>query len=211
MTFPFRRKVDQQYLQQHLLTDDTPPPASCARNVSSSGMYTAFLLDSADQLKYRLYTAPKFDGQDDLLGPTDNPNNNANDPATVVQVGNDSAADAGKGANAGKMPNIGCLKLTRRTIHILNLCAAALHAILFIVIYFQAVGKGKQGWYLKQDRVQVVPKNVSDSRPFVNITNDKCNMAKPNLMNFTGSGGEGMSLQLWVYPQVEQSASCHLQ
>lgn len=174
----------------------------------NNSMYTAFLLNHGDELRYRLFTSEGEDARNDALDETTTPGGaptsmppfgSAEEPLQERNADTTIPVAAATAAAAATCMQSSWLKLTRRHIHILNISAALVHAMLFVVIYSLAVGKGKQAWRLKQDRVQVVPKSVGDKTPFVSITNDKCNLAKPNIMEWEGSDIGAM--QLWSYPQ----------
>lgn len=178
-------------------------------------MYTAFLLDNPDSLftYNRLFTGIDPPASDDAQGgdtgdaqgvgdgviiPVDTVNNKKDDDGQ--QPAEDPAAAANGSNEARCLPCVPWTRLTRRNIHILNIAAAGLHAMLFIIIYWQSSSKDKKAWRLKQDRIQVVPKVVGDVNPFVKITNDKCNLAQPNVMTWQGSTMG--ALHLFTYPQV---------
>ena len=214
MSLQFRKKVEQARKHVQMEAGD------------NNSMYTAFLLDHGDQLKYRLFTGDN--GDNTQSGPVDAAGSDATaekEPATKIEE-EDKSATGGVGegtapavgytkkdddlslavtpnatpAAASTVVGTGWLTLTRRHIHILNITAALVHAMLFLIIYTQAAGKGKQSWRLKRDRLQVINQNVSNAKPFLNITNEKCNLAKPNVMDYGGSLNGTM--HLWTYPQV---------
>ena len=210
MSFPFRRAKTEppNHGNQRMQNNKA---ARYPQISSSSSMYTAFLLDKPSGIGggYRLFTGPDAGGPSQ----TDPPSAEEIPAIGETQAGDvESAAPPQSTSVAGAATAVAAtcassLTLTRRHIHMLNIAAAVVHGILFVIIYVETSKKEKrQTWRLKQDRIQVVPKPVGDANPFVKITNDKCSLAKPNIMDWADSPMG--ALQLWVYPQVMCRASC---
>lgn len=208
MSFPFRRAKTEPPNHGNQRTQDNKA-VRYPQISSNSSMYTAFLLDKPGGSGlgggggYRLFTGPDADPPSapeiPAIGETQDADVESPTPPPSTSVAGAATAVAATCASS--------LTLTRRHIHMLNIAAAVVHGILFVIIYFETSKKEKrQTWRLKQDRIQVVPKPVGDANPFVKITNDKCSLAKPNIMDWANSPMG--ALQLWVYPQVMCRASC---
>lgn len=194
MSFPFSRNSSR-----YKKNDD----ASRVPVPVRSSMYSSFLLGSSREL----FTAGKEDEESALLlngqpsaPPAPSQSDDDDEVAEGVEV-QDVAADATVvGVAVPFYEKAKCFSLRRRNIHILNVSAAVVHAILFVVLFFLAMGKDKQSWHLKQDRTQTIPSFIGATNPFVTIGNQSCNPAKPNTLNFTNSSFGPM--QTWTYPQV---------
>lgn len=229
MTFPFRRKVEPQYQGRN----SAAAAAAASSGVQvSSAMYNAFLLHGGAG-DYRVVLSAPGEGQAEIAPDVDNNEGGIGDenvgdeeqqqqqplllPVMQKQQQQQRQA-AGDGEKSkqekpgSSMPKLGFLKLTRRNIHILNVTAATVHAILFIVLYFQAANKGKQSWRLKWDKSQVVPKNVGDKTPFMRLfvssssnsssastPSSNCSLASPNVIDYAKSPLGTM--QIWSYPK----------
>ena len=193
MSLPFRRK-QQQPQHQH---------------AGNNSMYTAFLLDNGDQLKYRLFTGVDGDEAAFVPGaagavPGQQPAGATTAPpaADEENAGGGGAAAVPYKQNAAAVSCSGWFSLTRRHINILNIVAALVHAMLLVIVYVMSKDKEKKIWRLKQDRVQVVSKSVGDANPFVKISNEKCNAAKPNVLDYSNADAALGVMQMWSYPQV---------
>ena len=164
---------------------------------ATNNMYSSFLVRRATDLySPLLFTAAAEDDGDD----------------NEAVVDEESAAAAAPPPNSAAQqkasPPASCtkyLKLRRTTIHVLNIVAAVVHGVLFITLYFLALGKNKQVWSLKQDRTQVLPESIGSRSPFVQVSDATCSKpAKANLLGFGGSSEIGQ-LQIWTYPQVNNT------
>lgn len=184
----------------HHIRHDASSKKKHIGNHQHGSMYSAFLMrEAADLHSPLLFTGIKYDGDngqedDEESGPAGDREADVV-PAAVV---NSTEGKDGASSSNGKKFTL----LRRTNIHILNIVAAIVHGILFLVLYFLALGReNRQAWALKQDRTQTLPHMLGMKSPFVQVSDPTCsNPAKPNMLNFTNSSMG--PLQTWTFPQV---------
>lgn len=124
--------------------------------------------------------------------------------------------------------------LSTRKIYILNSIAVLVHGALLVGTMILANQKSPKIWHLKHDRIHASPAfspvktnniitnntstNITDvfmnmlmataaqqQQQFVQVADQSCSPAKPNMLNFSSNSATGNSsgpLVMWAYPQV---------